>query len=269
MQLNPMRSRVRGWVSVLGAICMMLAVAAPAAHAGLFDDDEARKAILDLRKRLEQSNEDQRVKQAELSTQMTEQISLLRRSLLELNSQIELLRAEMARMRGQDEQLSREVSELQRKQRDAEQGVDERIRRIEPQKVSIDGKEFLADPDEKRQFDAAMEAMRKADFSTAVNAFGGFIRRYPASGYVDAAQFWLGNAQYGKRDCKESMAAFRSLIANSPTHVRVPEAKLSIGNCQAELKDNKAARKTLEDLIKDHPASEAAQAAKDRLVSLK
>ena len=37
------------------------------AQAGLFDDDEARKAILDLRQKLEQSNEAQRVRQAELN----------------------------------------------------------------------------------------------------------------------------------------------------------------------------------------------------------
>ena len=45
-------------VPALGA-CLVAALAAPAAHAGLFDDDEARRAILDLRQRIEQSNEQQ------------------------------------------------------------------------------------------------------------------------------------------------------------------------------------------------------------------
>lgn len=235
------------------------------AHAALFGDDEARAAILELRKRFEESSQSQRVSQAEL----TEQINQLRRSLLELNSQIELLRADNARLRGQDEQLQRDVSDIQRKQRDVEQGIDERMRRVEPQKVNLDGQEFLAVPDEKRAFDAAMDFVRRAEFAAAAQGFSSFLRRYPSSGYAATAQFWLGNALYGKRDYKEAMAAFRSLIAGSPDSPRVPEALLSIANCQAELKDIKAARKTLDELIKAHPKSEAAQAAKERLASLK
>jgi tol-pal system protein YbgF len=235
------------------------------AHAALFSDDEARRAILDLRKRVDENNEAARTRQAEL----VEQINQLRRSLLELNTQIEQLRAEMARMRGQDEQLAREVSELQRKQRDVEQGVDERMRRIEPQKVSVDGKEFLADPDEKRSYEAAMETMRKADFAGAAQGFAAFLKRYPASGYAPSAHLWLGNAHYGKRDYKEAIASFRAMMASAPDSVRVPEALLSIANCQIELKDNKAARKTLDELVKAHPKSEAAQAARERLATLK
>ena len=249
----------------LGAACLIVALFTPSAHAALFSDDEARRAILDLRKRVDDGIEAQRLSQ----TALAEQISQLRRSLLELNSQLEQLRADNARLRGQDEQLAREVSELQRKQRDVEQGIDERMRRIEPQKVSLDGQEFSVDSEEKRAFEAAMEFVRKADFAAAAQGFGGFLRRYPGSGYAATAQFWLGNAHYAKRDYKDAIAAFRSLIASSPDSPRVPEALLSIANCQAELKDTKAARKTLEDLIKAHPKSEAAQAAKERLVTLK
>jgi tol-pal system protein YbgF len=241
------------------------AMAPTASQAAIFSDDEARRAILDLRKRVDEGNEAARLRQTEL----TEQINQLRRSLLELNTQIEQLRSEMARMRGQDEQLAREVSELQRKQRDVEQGVDERMRRIEPQKVNVDGKEFLVDPDEKRGFESAMDAMRKADFTAAAQGFSAFLRRYPASGYVPSAQLWLGNALYGKRDYKEAITAFRAMITSAPDSARVPEALLSIANCQVELKDTKAAKKTLDDLVKAHPKSEAAQAARERLVTLK
>ena len=138
----------------------MLGLAGGAARAGrtagLFDDDEARKAILDLRQKLEQSNEAQRARQAELNAQMADQLSQLKRSLLDLNNQLEQMRADMAKLRGQDEQLARDVAELQRKQKDVQHGIDERIRKLEPQKVSLDGKEFLADPEEKRQYDEAL-----------------------------------------------------------------------------------------------------------------
>src|SRR3954471_8015697 len=108
------------WV---GAASLACALFAPAAQAGIFDDDEARKAILDLRQKLEQSNEQQRARQAELNTQMADQISQLRKSLLDLNTQLETLRADNARLRGQDEQMARDVAELQRHVKDIQQGV--------------------------------------------------------------------------------------------------------------------------------------------------
>ena len=46
-------------------------------------------------------------------------------------------------------------------------------------KVSVDGREFLADPEEKRQFDDALAMLRNGDFDKAAASFGGFLRRYP------------------------------------------------------------------------------------------
>lgn len=247
------------------AIASAAAFMVPAAQAGLFDDDEARRAILDIRKQIDQTAADSRTRQAELS----EQINQLRRSLLDLNSQLEQTRAELAKMRGQDEQLTRDVAELQRKQSDLQQGLDDRVRKLEPQKATVDGKEFLADPEEKRQYDEAIAVLRKGDFAGAAAALVSFTKRYPASGFNDSALFWLGNAQYGRREYKEAITAFRTMVQTSPDHARAPEALLSIANCQVELKDAKAARRTLDELLKAYPKSEAAQAGRERLASLK
>jgi len=251
------------------ALALASALAVAPAHAGLFDDDEARKAILDLRQKLEQSNEQHRARQAEQMSTMAEQISQLKRSLLDLNTQIELLRADNAKLRGQDEQMARELAELQRKQKDIQQGVDDRVRKLEPQKVVVDEKEFLADPDEKRLYDEAMTVFRGGDFVASAGALGAFQKRYPTSGYKESVLFWLGNAQYGKRDYKDAIASFRALVAAAPDHPRAPEALLSIANCQAELKDARGARKTLGELIQAYPKSEAAQAGRERLATLK
>lgn len=252
-----------------GAATLACALFAPAVHAGIFDDDEARKAILDLRQKLEQSNEAQRARQAELNNQMAEQIAQLKRSLLDLNAQIELLRSDNAKLRGQDEQMTRDVAELQRKVKDMQQGVDDRMRKLEPQKISLDGREFTVDPDEKRQYDEAMGVFRRGEFPAAATSLSTFLARYPASGYNESAMFWLGNAYYGKRDFKDAIATFRAFVNAHSDAVRAPEALLSIANCQVELKDTKGARKTIGDLIKAYPKSEAAQAGRERLASLK
>ncbi|WP_397532520.1 tol-pal system protein YbgF [Roseateles sp.] len=238
------------------------------AHA-LFEDDEARRAILDLRARVQKLDEAQRQSAEAQTGQLAEQVSQLRRSLLELNAQLETLRAEMARLRGQNEQLARDLSDTQRKLTDQSQSLDARLRPLEPQKVALDGREFQVDPDEKRQYEAAIGLVRRGDFVEAAAALGGFQRRYPASGYVDSVRFWLGNAYYGKRDYKEAIETFRAFIKASPTHPRAAEALLATANCQIELKEVKGARRTLEDLLKTYPGTDAAQAAKERLAALK
>jgi tol-pal system protein YbgF len=251
--------------SALAGLCLGAALFAPAARAGLFDDDEARRAILDIRAKIEQGSERQRAGQQQLN----EQIDQLKRSLLDLNNQLEQVRGDNAKLRGQNEELTRIVAEIQRKQKDLQSGVEDRIRKFEPQKVSLDGKEFSVEPDEKRQYDEAMDLLRKSDFAGTANALGNFRKRYPSSGYNESALFWLGNAQYGVRQYREAIASFRALVAAAPDHPKAPEAMLAIANCQAELKDTKGARKTIDDLLKTYPKSEAAQAGRDRLASLK
>lgn len=257
-------------------IALALASGCATAMGGLFDDEEARKAILDLRQRAEAIRLEADQKLVEQGRRSAEENAQVRRSLLELQGQIEILRGEMASLRGQNEQaardnqlLLRQLTEVQRQQKDAAQAFEDRVRKFEPTKVSVDGREFLADPAEKRDFDAALATFRKGDFALAQPAFVDFLRRYPQSGYAPSALFWLGNAQYATRDYKEAVVNFRSLLAQAPDHVRAPEAVLSIANCQIELKDTRGARKTLEDLGKAYPQSEAAVAAKDRLTRLR
>jgi tol-pal system protein YbgF len=262
----------RGRALAAAAFVAAALVAGPAAmpaHAGLFDDDEARRAILDLRKQLEQSNEQARARQAEQMAAMSAQIEQLKRSILDLNGSIETQRSDNANVRGQMEELARIVAELQRKQTDLQTGVDERIRKVEPQKVTVDDKEFTVDPEEKRSYDDALAGFRRGEFDRAATGFTGLLKRFPTSGYKQSALFWLGNAQYAQRNYKEAIASFRSLVTSAPDSPRAPEALLAIANCQAELKDSKAARRTIDELLKAYPKSEAAQAGRERLASLK
>lgn len=246
-------------------VLAMAALGGASAHAALFEDEEARRAILELRQRVEALQ----AANQRGGDEVRQEVVQLRRSMLDLQSQIETLRRDQATLRGQNEQLLRDVAELQRRQKDIAQGMDERLRQFEPTKVTVDGQEFLADPAEKRDFEAALAVFRTGKFADAVPVFGTFLRQYPRSGYVPSARFWLGNAQYATRDYKEAIANFRAMLTAAPDHARAPEAALSIANCQIELKDTRGARKTLEDLLKSYPQAEAAGAARERLSRLK
>lgn len=242
--------------------CAVGAAFVQPARAGLFEDDEARKAILELRGKV-QANEDLANKRADqLNSLVQDQIQPLRRSVLDLNAQIDALRAEIAKLRGANEQLARDLADTQRKLTDQSQSVDARLKPLEPQKVNLDGREFQVSPDERSQYEAAIGLVRRGDFAEAVAALNAFLKRYTASGYTDSVRFWLGNAQYGKRDYRDAIATFKAFIAGNPDHPRAGEALLALANCQIELKDNKSARRSLEDLIRAYPGTEAAQAGK-------
>lgn len=254
-------------LKALAAVMLSVALL-PTGHAAIFEDGEARRAILEMRQRVDGMQLSQQ-RAAEEVRRLSEENAQLRRSLLDLQGQIDTLRTEQSTLRGQNEQLLRDAADLQRRQKDIAQGVDERLRQFEPVKVTLDGQEFQADPAEKKDFEAALAVFRSGKFPESGAAFAAFVRQYPRSGFVPSARFWLGNAQYATRDYKEAIGNFKLMLSDAPAHARAPEAALSIANCQIELKDTRTARKTLEDLVRAYPQSEAAVAAKERLSRLK
>ena len=220
------------------------------ANAALFEDTEARRAILDLRERVERQGEE---------------IQNFQRSLLEQQNQFEALREETARLRGEKEELTQEL----RRAQELSQGVDDRLKKFEPTKVKVDGVEFVADPAETKAYEDALAVFRKGEFGAASTAFNDFIKRNTKSGYVVPSLFWLGNAQYANRDYNNAIKNFNTLLSKAPNHMRAADSMLSVANCQLDLKDIKAARKTLGDVVKNYPHTEAASAASERLAKLK
>lgn len=252
----------------LAAALLACAAVAGPAHATLFSDDDARRAILELRSKVDANKQAAEGLVADLQRQQEEQDGNSRRALLDLVNQVETLRNELAQMRGQNEQLMRDVTDLQRQQKSVLSVMDDRLRSLEPVRVTQDGVEFSVQPREKAEFEAAMVALRAADFNKASDLYLQFLRRYPDSGYVPTVLYWQGNARYAARDYKPAIDSYRALIAKVPNHNRVPEAMLAIANCQQELKDLKAAKRTLEDLVKAYPKSEPGIAARERLSRL-
>ena len=253
------------------ALAAMLCLTGVAAQAQLFGDDQARQAILELRQRLDQTILAQ--------NRLVDENAQMRRNMLELQQQLDALRGELAGLRDQNEQLARSAEELRRSQEDTRQTLEERMPAAgvrEGQPAADSGSAATGETaapstsaDEKKDYDAALDVFRAGDFKGAQKSFAAFVKKYPRSGLAPSALFWLGNAQYATRNYKEAISNFRSLLTAVPGHERAPEAMLAIANCQVELKDTRAARATLQQLLKTYPQSEAAQAGKERLGSLK
>lgn len=263
------RRRAAGAAVLLVLAVLAASMAAAPARAQLLSDSEARKAILELRERVAADQQLAQRQLAELRAQRDEQLGAMRRSLLDLDARLAQLRDEIRALRGDNEALRRDVAALQQRLADGNQALDERLRRMEPQEVSVDGIAFQASPAERRDWDVAMGKLREGDFGGAATALTAFLKDHPDSGYQASAQFWLGNALYGKRDYKGAVAALRAMTGAHPEHPKAAEAMLALANSQAESKDTAGARRTLQDLLKRYPESEAAAAGKERLAALR
>jgi tol-pal system protein YbgF len=276
--------------------CLTLFAAANAAHAALFDDEEARKRIDATNQRL-----------SSLQRQVEDRLALLEQqaksgAVADLATQIQLLQGDIAKLRGQIEVVTYELEQSQKRQRDLYVDLDTRLRKIESAGAAAsappdaNAAAVVAPPGgpaappatapgpapsvaaatppprtandgvaEQRAYDAALDLFKRGDYQGAINGFGSFVKAYPRSPLVASAQYWIGNAQYAKRDYRASIATQRQLLKEYPDNSKVPDAMLNIASAQADMGDNAAARRTLEELIAKYPKSDAGTRARQRL----
>lgn len=251
---------IRG-VSHLRLIVAILALAlALPAHAQLFSDSDARKAILELRARLAELQQ----KDSDLSARL-DRLETAQRNQLELANQNETLRQEIARLRGQIEALTNEVVTLQKRNKDLYADLDARLKKIEPSNVTVDGRPVAVERPEQGAYEAALAQFRASDFKGALASFQQFVARYPQSPYVPVAHYWIGSSHYALKEYKSAIAAQQILVDRYSDSTRAPDALLSIAESQLQLSDKRSANRTLGRLIKEYPESEAAKVARERL----
>jgi len=221
------------------------------ACAGLFDDDEARRQI------------------SELKTQTNETLDAAARARLDLANQIAALKDEIARLRGQVETLTYELDMAKKRQQDFYVDLDGRLRKFEtPASGAADGFARRGDTDpaaESRAYEAALDQFKNGKYKEAEAAFSGFVREHPESELTPSAQYWLGNTYYALRDYKRAIEEERQVLAKWPNHARVPDALFTLGVAQQDSGDAKAGRQTLEGLVSKYPGTQAAENAERRL----
>ena len=252
----------------LGAV-FAIALLPRAAHAGLFDDEEARKALLDLRKEVRDANaaQDRRLDellkqlQATLEASMEAKIDAAKRNQLELTNQLTQSRDEQAKLRGQIELLSNDLAGQQRRTRDLEAALDARLKKLEPRTMAVDGKEAVVDKSEESAFNAALNQFKAGDYKAATAAFQSYVAQYPQSGLLASAYFWLGNSQYANRDPKNALASLQTMLQKAGDHPRAADAHLTTGHCYNELGDKKNALKAFGYVVATYPNTAAAEAA--------
>ena len=246
---------------VVALLALMVALSA---HAQIFSDSEARKAILELRAKLADQERALQQKDVDLSARL-DRLETAERNQLELANQAETLRQEIARLRGQIEALTNEVATLQKRNRDLYADLDARLKKMEPSTVAVDGKPVAVDRSELTAYETALAQFRASDFKGALASFQQFVARFPQSAYVPVAHYWIGSSHYALKEYKSAIAAQQILVDRYQDSTRAPDALLSIAESQLQLGDKRSANRTLGRLIKDYSESDAAKVARERL----
>ncbi len=245
------------------------------AHAGLFTDEETRKQVKELEGRIS------------LLEDASKQSS---QAMMGLQSQIDTLNDAVRKLQGQNEELQHELQDAEKRQKDFYIDLDTRLRRMEsggaPQAAGGSGVPATAaggvagdaaaaaqapiDPvAENRDFDAAFALFKADKLQPSINAFLGFLNKYPGSTLAPNAYYRMGVAYYGLKDYKNAVNSYLTAAGKFPTSGTAPNALLGAAICYQEMGDIDAAKKTLNQLIAKYPNSAITPRAKKRLASLK
>ncbi len=231
------------------------------AHA-LFEDTDARREILKLRKQVEDLSA-----RVDPLTARTENKADTK-SVLNLGSEIDRLRTDIANLRGQIELLSNDLANAQRRQRDLYADLDQRLRGLEAKAVAtapVENRQAELAEGEQKAFDAALAQFKSADYAAAIQSLSAFLQRYPESAYLPQAYFWLGSSHFARQDCSLAIPAYQTVVTRFSSSARAADAMLNIASCQLEQRDKGAARETLEKLLAKYPNTPAATAGRERL----
>lgn len=237
----------------LPAALLCLSFLALPARAGLFDDEQARQRIEQLRKEVDA---------------LTQRADTLSANQLDFANQGEAIRADIAKLRGQMEVLTHELDAAQKRQKDFYVDLDNRLRKLEQATTTAD--ETAAEPDpaeETREYEAALELLKTSRFKEAAAAFDAFLDTRPQSGLRASATYWCAYAHAQAGNQRKAADLFAAFAATWPEDERAPNALEAQAKSLDALKDGKGARQVTQTLAEKYPDSEAGKRAKWRLKS--
>jgi tol-pal system protein YbgF len=259
---------MKSYVPLVGfALLVSLGSLVPNQAHAFLSDNEARRELIKLREQVDELTVKLNNKIDPLSGRIDAKAD--KKIFIDLAADFDRLRNEIANLRGQIELLSNDLANGQRRQKDFYTDLDARLSKLEPRKLTVDGKDAEVDKAEQKAFEQALSFFNVSNYQAADQAFTSFIQRYPDSVYIPSAHYWLGGIYFAQRDCAKALPMYQVVVARYPTSEKVPESLLKMASCQIEMKDKSAAKENLDTLIKNFPSSNAAKVAKERMTEVK
>jgi len=209
--------------------------------------------------------------------------------LVDMYLRLETLQQEVQQLRGEVEVQTNTIEGLKQQQRQLYLDIDRRLRQLESGVVSktpstltppvtnpgaasapskAPAKQITpasADPVvEENAYRAAFKLLKEGRYSPATSRFRDFLTKYPASGYADNAQYWLGEISYVTRAFERAIGEFDKVLNNYPDSTKHADALLKQGYCYYELKNYTKANELLTLVGTRYPHSTAARLAEKR-----
>lgn len=178
-------------------------------------------------------------------------------SLVELARQVSVLERSVAELQGATEELDYNATETAARQRQLYADLDERIQTLAEQVQS--GGAALPQPNDvqapllvapgatpEQVYQQAFGLLQERQFEQAANGFMQFLAAFPDNDLAGNAQYWLGESYYVTQQYVRALAAFEMVTEKYRTSNKLPDSLLKMGFCNYELKNYGEARRLLE-----------------------
>lgn len=120
--------------------------------------------------------------------------------------------------------------------------------------------------DESQAYDAAVNlVMKDKNYAKATPAFQAFIQKYPQSGYVPNAHYWLGQLLFSQGDKEQAKNNFLIVAQKYKDSPKRADALLKLGMITQGEGDKDKAAKFFQLVIKQYPNTPSAQLAQKAL----
>ncbi|ACT48979.1 YbgF trimerization domain-containing protein [Methylotenera mobilis] len=244
-------------------------------HSALFDDDEARKKILEVEKTAQSQNQATQSALKDLKqshdSRLTTLEAITKNGFADMQSQIDALKQENARLKGDLEIANHKVETALQRQKDLYTDSDERLRKLESAPAAAAAPVAAVaekNTQEYQLLELANGLSKESKHKDAFNTYDKFLKDYPNSSSASEAMYGLGYSQFALKNYKSSIATQQKLIDTYADSPKVPDAMFNMANSQIQLGLVPGAKKTLRDLIAKFPNSELTPAAQKRLKAL-
>jgi tol-pal system protein YbgF len=111
----------------------------------------------------------------------------------------------------------------------------------------------------RRAYDDALAMVYAKKYDAALDAFAGFLVKWPDHPNADNAHYWRGECYFAKGDFAQAEDQFRGVMLRFPMGNKVPDALLKLAITQDKLGKTAEATTTREKLRREYPRSEAAR----------
>lgn len=213
---------------LLPAAALFAALSGPA----MAQDEDARRAILQMRTQLQMANQ----------------------SRTELNNKVQDLQNQIAKLQGQVETLNHKLKQGLQNAASQQQAA-------EPPEPTPQ----VGDPDQQEAYDAGLDLFRQGSYQDAADALNGFANQYPKSPLTPNALFYAGSSQYATKDFQGAINTLEKITRNYPKSDKAGDALLVVAGSQLEMDDIDGSKATLQKVVQTYPDTPAADTAAERL----